>query len=197
MSANGKILPQRLEALLPAYLEDTLGPDERRAVEEWLDSDPAATAVALEKAKAARPDPAPAPGATPQGDTGPARAGPRLFALPPAIAWATAALAIAILALHLVWPDRTPQFTGSVGVRDRALDDRPFVLVNFDEDATIGEISRSLNELGLKVVSGPTPGGLYRVGIPAETGAEYDAKSRSLESSPHVEWLVAGKRPPG
>lgn len=123
-------------------------------------------------------------------------AGWPLFALPPSIAWATAAVAVAILLLQVFWPETTPQFTGSVVVGERGLDERSFVLVNFDEDATIGEISRSLDDLGLKMVSGPMAGGLYRVDIPADTGVEYDAKSRELESSPHVDWLIAGKRPP-
>ena len=72
---------------------------------------------------------------------------------------------------------------------------RPFVLVSFDDKATMAEISRSLRAHGVEIESGPLPGGAYRVTIPAEDGASYDAIAASLVKDPLVGRLVIGRRP--
>jgi len=71
----------------------------------------------------------------------------------------------------------------------------PFVLVSFNDRATIADITKMLQGLGLEITSGPLPGGVYRVNIPAENGTGYDAITASLDQDPSVGWLVVGRRP--
>ncbi|WP_188721396.1 hypothetical protein [Nitratireductor aestuarii] len=73
---------------------------------------------------------------------------------------------------------------------------RPFVLVSFDDRATMAQITRSLQALGVEIESGPLPGGVYRVSIPAEDGTTYDAIAAKLDQDPLVGRLVIGRRPP-
>lgn len=72
----------------------------------------------------------------------------------------------------------------------------PFVLVSFHDRATMSEITRSLQVHGVEIESGPLPGGVYRVSIPAEDGTTYDAIAAGLDKDPLVGRLVIGRRPP-
>lgn len=216
MNENGfESRRDRLEGLLPFFLNGSLSGEELREVEEWLATDPAA-AVALEEAEAEYSATAAANEAIRPPTDALARfsralereAGPEYAAVPSLVervrgwftavpvqaAWVTAAIAVALLVGQTAWMGVSERADYEVaGVEESAR--APFVLVTFAGDASMTDITTALEEGGLVIDEGPMPGGMYRVIVPAETSAEYDALVAELEQAPFVDILVAGRKP--
>jgi hypothetical protein len=116
----------------------------------------------------------------------------------PIVFFSAGAAIILAISAGLIWIEDEPDtLTAASAAMSGDMGTEPFVLVSFDNRATITDITKGLEELGLKISAGPLPGGVYRVTIPAETGSEYDSLAASLEQLPAVGWLVAGRRPSG
>ncbi len=207
-----------MEALLPFYLNGTLEGAELAEVETWLASDPAA-AAALEEAEAEfsgtiasneaiRPPPDAFARFAKRLD---AEAGPerkaasapsfmaRLWngfrAVPAGVAWAAAAALLAFVVVQQVSaPDRgAPGF--EVAGAEGDLSKLPFALVKFKPDARMADVATFLGNNGLKIVSGPTVDGIFRVAIAASTGAEYDRVFALLAAQPFTETALGGRKP--
>lgn len=93
--------------------------------------------------------------------------------------------------------NEVPEGFYSASSESAASSDKPFILVSFNDTATIKEITDILHGVGLEISAGPLSGGVYRVAISAKSGSEYDAISATLEQNASVNWLVAGRRPAG
>ena len=204
----------RLEALLPFFLNGTLSGAELHEVEEWLASDPDAMAsladaeaeysATMETNEAIRP---PADALARFSEALESEAGPQrqpalslrerlarfLPSMPVQAAWVAAGLAIAILVGQTVWLNLSERTDFSVAGTETA--DAPFAFVTFKEDAAIADVSAALGALKLKIDAGPLPGGLYRVVVPAENGAQYDDIVARLQKTGVVATVVAGRRP--
>jgi anti-sigma-K factor RskA len=205
-----------LEALLPFYLNGTLDGAELAEVEEWLANDPQAMA-ALEEAErefsatnaaneAIRP-PADALSRFSKAldrEAGPARgaaarpswlaaAWQRLVGMPAGLAWATAAVAVLLLAAQAV-RDFGP---GGGGIEIAGTEEQklPFALVVFKPDARMNDVAAFLDENEATIVAGPLPGNMFKIGLPAKTVAEYDRLVGLIAAQSFTESVVAGKRP--
>ncbi|EKF17965.1 hypothetical protein [Nitratireductor pacificus] len=204
----------RLEALLPFFLNGTLAGSELREVEEWLASDPDAMAslaeaeaeysAALGVNEAIRP-PADALARFSESldrEAGKERA-PALSlserlarflpSMPIQAAWVAAGLALAILVGQTVWINMngTEQYSVAGSERENA----PFAFVTFRADASMAEVSALLGASGLEIDAGPLPGGHYRVLVPAKTVAQYDGIVAGLEKAGIVETVMTGRKP--
>ena len=204
-----------MEALLPFYLSGTLEGADLAAVEDWLAADPAALA-ALEEAKAEfsgttaaneaiRP-PADALSrfaAALDAEAGPARtaAAPSAFArlragfmaIPASIAWAAATAAVVLVLVQAVM--ETDGHRGPVEIAGTGAAHMPFALVTFKPDARIADISAVLAGQGAMILSGPAPGGVFKVGIPAETAADYDRIVGLIAAQPFADTVLTGRKP--
>ncbi len=202
-----------LEALLPFYLNGTLDGADLAAVEEWLASEPAAMA-ALAEAEAEQAGTGFANDAIrPPADAlarfsraldaeaGPARAAApsiisrlweAFWAIPASVAWATAAAAVLLVLVQTVME---PGGRSPVEIAGGEQADLPFVLVTFKPDATMADISAFLAGQGATVLSGPAPGGVFKVGIPAETVADYDRIAGLIAAQPFADTVLTGRKP--
>jgi hypothetical protein len=203
-----------LEALLPFYLNGTLDGPDLVAVEEWLASDPTALA-ALEEVEAEYSGVAAANDAIrPPADAlsrfakaldaeaGPARAPEpsalsrfwtQLAAIPAGVAWAAAAAAIALVLVQAV--TEPGGRGGPVQIAGTEDVDMPFALVTFKPDATIVDIAGYLSGQGATIISGPAAGGVFKIGIPAETVADYDRVVGLIAAQPFAETVLTGRKP--
>lgn len=218
MSGEKKTMRGRdeLEALLPFYLNGTLSGEDLRAVEDWLAADAEALAALaeadMEAAETSAVNEAIRPPADAlarfnralEGEAGPASAASgnpfaalwqRLVALPAGLAWATAALAVALVLYQAVYGGIREQ--GGVEIAGTEQDEakRPFALVVFRADARMADIGAFLTANGAAIVGGPTATGVFRVAIPGETGAEYDRLVALVAAQPFVEQVTPGRRP--
>ncbi len=219
MSAAEKMSRRdEMEALLPFYLNGTLEGAELAAVEEWLTTDPAASA-ALDAAEAEFAGTTAANEAIrPPADAlsrfvkaleveaGPERAAggaasnvvslwSRLRAVPAGVGWAVAA---ALLALVIVQQVNAPGDSGrdfEVAGADSDLARAPFALVKFKPEATMADIAAFLSGNGFKIVTGPNADGVFRIALPAETAADYDRLLALIAGQPFVQTALAGRKP--
>ncbi|RWQ20406.1 anti-sigma factor [Mesorhizobium sp.] len=217
MSAAEKMSRRdEMETLLPFYLNGSLEGAELEAVEEWLATDPAALA-ALGEAEAefsgtaasneairppadalsrfaraldAEADPARAPAASRL-----AQAWGRFTAVPAGVAWAAVA---ALLALVVMQSFERPGGIDSdfeIAGQQGDLAKMPFALVTFKPDAKMADIVAFLGEHQLKIAGGPTAEGVFRLGIPATTAADYEKVLGLIAAQPFAEAVVEGRKP--
>ncbi|RWO60272.1 anti-sigma factor [Mesorhizobium sp.] len=217
MSAAEKMSRRdEMETLLPFYLNGSLEGAELEAVEEWLATDPAALA-ALGEAEAefsgtAASNEAIRPPADAlsrfaralDAEAGPARAPAaswlaqawgRFTAVPAGVAWAAAA---ALLALVVVQSFERPGGIDSdfeIAGQQGDLAKMPFALVKFKPDAKMADIVAFLGEHQLKIAGGPTVEGVFRLGIPAATVADYEKVLGLIAAQPFAEAVVEGRKP--
>jgi len=204
-----------LEAMLPFYLNGTLDGADLASVEAWLASDPRAIA-ALEEAEAEfsataasneaiRPpvdalsrfsralDAEAGPARAASGSSSLARLWDRFMALPAGVAWAAAAVAVALVLVQaLVEPGGRG---GPVEIAGTEQGDLPFALVVFKPQATLADVSAFLADQGATVVSGPAPGGIFKIAIPATTGEDYDRIVGLIAAQPFADTVTPGRRP--
>ncbi len=213
-AAAGMSRRDELEALLPFYLNGTLDGDDLAAVEAWLAAD-AAAARALAEAEAEldvtaavnagiRPpgdafsrfsraldgEPRPAAARTPSPV---ARLWEAFWAIPASVAWAAAAAAIALVLVQTVM--QPPGRGGPIEIAGSQQAALPFVLVTFKPDARIADVAAFLGDQGAVIVSGPAPGGIFKVAVPARTANEYDRISGLIAAQPFTESVTIGRKP--
>lgn len=208
-----------MEALLPFYLNGTLEGAELAAVEQWLATDPAG-AEALEAAEAEfssttaaneaiRP---PAGALSRFVEALEAQAGPergagarpasivslfsRLRSAPAGIGWAVAAALLALVVVQQVTRPGGETSDFEVAGADNSLAVAPFALVKFRPDARMADISAFLSDNGLKVITGPSADGIFRIALPATGAPDYDRLLKLLAEQPFTETALAGRRPP-
>jgi len=218
MSAAEKMSRRdEMETLLPFYLNGSLEGSELEAIEEWLASDPAAMA-ALGEAEAEfsgttaanemiRPpadalsrfakalDAEAGPARAAQGSSWLAQAWGRFMAVPVGVAWAAAAV---LLALVMVQSFVQPGGKGGdfeIAGQEGDLAKMPFALAKFKPDAKMAEISAFLGQNELKIVGGPTADGVFRLGIPAKTAADYERLLGLIAAQPFAETVIEGRKP--
>lgn len=216
MSAPGEMSRRdELESLLPFYVNGTLEGEDLAAVERWLESDTAAMAALAEAEgefseslagnEAIRPPAEALSRFSKQLDveTGPVRAKSspsmlaglfgRLLAIPASVAWGAAALAIGfVLVQSVLEPGRRgPDFE----IAGSEAADTPFALVRFKPDAKMADIAGFLTENRATIQSGPAAGGVFKIGIPVETVADYDRVLAVMAAQPFTESVLAGRKP--
>ena len=84
---------------------------------------------------------------------------------------------------------------GPVEIAGTEQADMPFALVTFKADARLADVSAFLAEHEATIVSGPAAGGVFKVGIPAETTADYDRIVGLIAAQPFVDTVLAGRKP--
>lgn len=211
-------MPSRdeLEALLPFYLNGTLSGADLEAVEEWLAADAEAMAALAEAEMEAAGTSAANEAVRPPADAlarfnralereaGPARAASgnpfaalwqRLAGLPVGLAWATAALAIALVLYQAVYGGFGQRSEFEIAGTEQDEAKRPFALVVFKADARMADIGAFLAANGAAIVGGPTATGVFRIAVPGETGAEYDRVVALIATQPFVDSVTPGRRP--
>ncbi|WP_214474720.1 anti-sigma factor [Mesorhizobium sp. dw_380] len=219
MSAAEKMSRRdEMETLLPFYLNGSLEGSDLEAVEEWLASDPSALAAlgeaeaefsgtsaaneairppadALSRfAKALDAEAGPAAG-KPAGSSWLAQAWGRFMAVPVGVAWAAAAVLLALIVVQtLVQPGGKGKDFEIAGAEDD-LAKMPFALVKFKPDAKMSDISGFLGSNGLKVIGGPTTDGVFRLGIPAADAAGYTRQLGLIAAQPFTETVIEGRKP--
>ncbi|QPC94973.1 anti-sigma factor [Mesorhizobium sp. INR15] len=206
-----------METLLPFYLNGSLEGADLEAVEQWLASDPAAMAAlggaeaefsgTMAANEAIRP-PADALSRFAKAldaKAGPvrAKAGPswlsqvlgRFMAVPAGVAWATAAVLLALIMVQsFVQPGGKGNDFEVAGAEDD-LAKMPFALVKFKPDAKMSEISAFLGDNKLKIIGGPTADGVFKLGIPAATLADYNRLRGLIAAQPFSETVIEGRKP--
>ena len=218
MNAKEQDMSRRdeMEALLPFYLNGTLEGVDLRAVEAWLEGDAEAMAALAEAqmehsetgvANEAIRVPADALSRFSKSlelEAGSRRAAEttwiaalwqRVVGLPVGLAWATAAVAIALVLVQAV-TDATVDRSG-YEIAGTPGDDgtRPFALVVFAPDARMADIATFLEDNGATIVSGPAAGGVFRIAISAETAEEYDRIVALVAQQPFAQSVTPGRRP--
>lgn len=211
-------MPSRdeLEALLPFYLNGTLSGADLDAVEEWLAADAEAMAALAEAEMEAAGTSAANEAVRPPADAlarfnralereaGPARAASgnpfaalwqRLAGLPVGLAWATAALAIALVLYQAVYGGFGQRGEFEIAGTEQDEAKRPFALVVFKADARMADIGAFLAANGAAIVGGPTATGVFRIAVPGETGPEYDRLVALIATQPFVDSVTPGRRP--
>ncbi|RUU42311.1 anti-sigma factor [Mesorhizobium sp. M6A.T.Ca.TU.002.02.2.1] len=218
MSAAEKMSRRdEMETLLPFYLNGSLEGSELEAVEEWLASDPAALAALGEAEaefsstaasnEAIRP-PADALGRFARAldaEAGPVRAPAtsswlaqvwgRFMAVPAGIAWAAAAALLALVMVQSVVQPGGKDGDFEIAGQQGDLAKMPFALVTFKPDAKMADIVAFLGEHQLKIAGGPTADGVFRLGIPATTAADYEKVLGLIAAQPFAEAVVEGRKP--
>ncbi|AZO64896.1 MULTISPECIES: anti-sigma factor [unclassified Mesorhizobium] len=218
MSAAEKMSRRdEMETLLPFYLNGSLEGSELEAVEEWLASDPAALAALGEAEaefsstaasnEAIRP-PADALGRFARAldaEAGPVRAPAtsswlaqvwgRFMAVPAGIAWAAAAALLALVMVQSVVQPGGKDGDFEIAGQQGDLAKMPFALVKFKPDAKMADIVAFLGEHQLKIAGGPTADGVFRLGIPATTAADYEKVLGLIAAQPFAEAVVEGRKP--
>ncbi|MER9327803.1 anti-sigma factor [Mesorhizobium sp. M0488] len=218
MSAAEKMSRRdEMETLLPFYLNGSLEGSELEAVEEWLASDPAALA-ALGEAEAEfsstaaaneviRPpadalsrfakafDAEAGPARAPAGSSWLAQAWDRFMAVPVGVAWAAAAVLLALVMVQsFVQPGGKSNDFEIAGAQDD-LAKMPFALVKFKPDANMSDISAFLGGNGMKIIGGPTADGVFRLGIPTGNAADYAKQIGLIAAQPFTETVIEGRKP--
>ncbi|MFD2056082.1 anti-sigma factor [Mesorhizobium calcicola] len=218
MSAAEKMSRRdEMETLLPFYLNGSLEGSDLEAVEEWLASDPAAMAALGEAEaefsgttaanEAIRPpadalsrfakafDAEAGPARAPASSSWLAQAWGRFMAVPVGVAWAAAAVLLALIVVQsLVQPGgKGKDF--EIAAAEDDLAKMPFALVKFKPDARMSDISGFLGKNGLKIVGGPTADGVFRLGIPAANAADYTKQIGLIAAQPFTETVIEGRKP--
>ncbi|MGX5829662.1 anti-sigma factor [Mesorhizobium sp. 43Arga] len=218
MSAAEKMSRRdEMETLLPFYLNGSLEGSDLEAVEEWLATDPAAMAALGEAEaefsgtsaanEAIRPpadalsrfakalDAEAGPARKPAGSSWLAQAWGRFMAVPVGVAWAAAAVLLALIAVQsLVQPGGKGKDFEIAGAQDD-LAKMPFALVKFKPDAKMSDISAFLGRNGLKVIGGPTADGVFRIGMPAANAADYAKQLGLIAAQPFADTVIEGRKP--
>lgn len=207
----------RLEALLPFYLNGTLFGRDLDEVEAWIESDPDALAALAEAEFEFSATQAGNEAVTPPADAlsrftkaldaeaGTERPAPssswfarlwgRVAALPPSVAWATVAAALVLIVVQAGVGNIGRQADYHVAGVETGAQTRPFILVSFKPDARMADISALLEKEGAAIEGGPKPGGFYRIAIPVQDQAAYDRVAKALAGSQLVQQVVPGRRP--
>ncbi|UVK39255.1 anti-sigma factor [Mesorhizobium sp. AR10] len=218
MSAAEKMSRRdEMETLLPFYLNGSLEGSDLEAVEEWLATDPAALS-ALGEAEAEFSGTAAANEAIrPPADAlsrfaraldaeaGPARAPAsaswlaqlwgRFMAVPVGVAWAAAAVLLALVMVQSVLQPDGKGGNFEIAGQEGDLAKMPFALVKFKPDAKMSDIAAFLNQNQLKIAGGPTADGVFRLGMPAKTAADYEKLLGLIAAQPFTEAVVEGRKP--
>src|SRR5690606_41866676 len=71
----------------------------------------------------------------------------------------------------------------------------PFALVTFKPGARIADISAVLSGQGAVILAGPAAGGVFKIGIPAKTAADYERIVGLIAAQPFAETVSAGRKP--
>ncbi|MER9891028.1 anti-sigma factor [Mesorhizobium sp. M0119] len=218
MSAAEKMSRRdKMEMLLPFYLNGSLEGTELEAIEEWLASDPAAmaalgeaeaefsgTAAANEairppadalsrfaKALGAEAGPARAPAAS----SWLTQAWSRFMAVPAGVAWAAAAVLLALVVAQSFVQTGNRGGDFEIAGSEDDLAKMPFALVKFKPDAKLSDIVAFLDQNQLKIAGGPIPDGVFRLGVPAKTAADYQKLLGLIAAQPFTEAALEGRKP--
>ena len=218
MSAAEKMSRRdEMETLLPFYLNGSLEGAELEAVEEWLATDPAALAALGEAEaefsstaasnEAIRPpadalsrfaralEPRPVQRARRRRRPGWRERGAASWRCPPASPGLRPRLC-----WRLWWCSRlsSPAACDSdfeIAGQQGDLAKMPFALVKFKPDAKMADIVAFLGEHQLKIAGGPTAEGVFRLGIPATTAADYEKVLGLIAAQPFADAVVEGRKP--
>ena len=100
------------------------------------------------------------------------------MAVPAGVAWAAAAAAVALVLVQAVSSPAAGGDFEIAGSDDLAK--MPFVFVTFKPEARMADVTAFLADNGAVIVAGPAAGGVFKIGIPAKTVADYDGSSALL-----------------
>lgn len=218
MSAAEKMSRRdEMEMLLPFYLNGSLEGTELEAIEEWLASDPAAmaalgeaeaefsgTAAANEAirppvdalsrfAKALDAEAGRARG--PAASSWLAQAWSRFMAVPAGIAWAAAAVLLALVVTQSFVQTGNRGGDFEIAGSEDDLAKMPFALLKFKPDAKLSDIVAFLDQNQLTIAGGPTADGVFRLGVPAKTAADYQKLLGLIAAQPFTEAALEGRKP--
>ncbi|MER8401314.1 anti-sigma factor [Mesorhizobium sp. M1348] len=218
MSAAEKMSRRdKMEMLLPFYLNGSLEGTELEAIEEWLASDPAAMAALGEAEaefsgtaaanEAIRPpadalsrfaralDAEAGPARAPAASSWLAQAWSRFMAVPAGVAWAAATVLLALVVAQSFVQTGNRGGDFEIAGSEHDLAKMPFALVKFKPDAKLSDIVAFLDQNQLKIAGGPTADGVFRLGVPAKTAADYQKLLGLIAAQPFTEAALEGRKP--
>lgn len=218
MSAAEKMSRRdEMETLLPFYLNGSLEGSDLEAVEEWLATDPAAMAALGEAEaefagttaanEAIRPpadalsrfakalDAEAGPARAPASRSWLAQALDRFMAVPVGVAWAAAAVLLALVVVQSYVHTGGKGNDFEIAGAEDELAKLPFALVKFKPEARMSDIAAFLDQNGLKIAGGPTASGVFRIALPAKTGADYAKLVGLIAAQPFAETVIEGRKP--
>ncbi|MER9630791.1 anti-sigma factor [Mesorhizobium sp. M0296] len=218
MSAAEKMSRRdEMEMLLPFYLNGSLEGTELEAIEEWLASDPAAMAALGEAEaefsgtaaanEAIRPpadalsrfakalDAEAGPSRAPAASSWLAQAWSRFMAVPVGVAWAAAAVLLALVVVQSFVQTGNSGGDFEIAGSEDDLAKMPFALVKFKPAAKLSDIIAFLDQNQLKIAGGPTADGVFRLGVPAKTAADYQKLLGLIAAQPFTEAALEGRKP--
>ena len=112
-----------------------------------------------------------------------------------AFAWATAAVAVVILLAQAALDMNVDKGGIEIAGSDEDLAKAPFVLVIFKPAARIADITAFLDANDAAIMAGPLPGGVFRIGLPAKTVADYDRLVGLIAAQTFAESVIPGRKP--
>ncbi|MER9416986.1 anti-sigma factor [Mesorhizobium sp. M0306] len=218
MSAAEKMSRRdKMEMLLPFYLNGSLEGTELETIEEWLASDPAAMAALGEAEaefsgtaaanEAIRPpadalsrfaralDAEAGPARAPAASSWLAQAWSRFMAVPAGVAWAAATVLLALVVAQSFVQTGNRGGDFEIAGSEDDLAKMPFALVKFKPDAKLSDIVAFLDQNQLKIAGGPTADGVFRLGVPAKTAADYQKLLGLIAAQPFTEAALEGRKP--
>jgi hypothetical protein len=113
--------------------------------------------------------------------------------IPASVAWAAATAAVVLVLVQAAM--ELSGRGGQVEIAGTEAQDMPFALVTFKPDARIADISAVLSGQGAVILSGPAPGGVFKIGIPAATPADYERIVGLIAAQPFADTVAAGRKP--
>ena len=116
------------------------------------------------------------------------------MAIPASVAWAAAAAAVALVLVQTVMePGGRGGPVEIAGTEQAGHALRAGHLQG--RMPGIADISAFLADQGATIISGPAAGGVFKVGIPAETTADYDRIVGLIAAQPFADTVLAGRKP--
>jgi len=119
----------------------------------------------------------------------------RFMAVPVGVAWAAAAVLLALIVVQSYVHTGGKGNDFEIAGTEDNLAKLPFALVKFKPEAKMSDIAVFLDQNGLKIAGGPTASGVFRIAIPAKTGADYTKLVGLIAAQPFAETLLEGRKP--
>ncbi|ESW74577.1 hypothetical protein X772_32770, partial [Mesorhizobium sp. LSJC280B00] len=116
-------------------------------------------------------------------------------AVPVGVAWAAAAVLLALVVAQSFVQTGNRGGDFEIAGSEDDLAKMPFALVKFKPDAKLSDIIAFLDQNQLKIAGGPTADGVFRLGVPAKTAADYQKLLGLIAAQPFTEAALEGRKP--
>jgi hypothetical protein len=115
--------------------------------------------------------------------------------MPATVGWAAAAVLLALVVVQSYVHTGGKGNDFEIAGAEDDLAKMPFALVKFKPEAKMSDIAAFLDHNELKIAGGPTASGVFRIAIPAKTGADYTKLVGLIAAQPFAETVIEGRKP--